>query len=547
MIGGRTPVRRSQRPAPRRLDWLLCALIALLAAVPAASAQDSGLALPIVAPVKVLPSSPPAPAVTMETMAAEENRPQPTLPGGKLPQYQLEDSSRFHSGTGEEARVRFILALRQHPVIVEAEITIDGRPFPMAREQRIEQVLGALEQPADSNAADSDAESLRRYFAASTQPATADEIRWLLTQWRDGPVLLPLRDNFQRFRAGERPVFDVLDRNRDGRIAADELEEAAQSMTECDLNRDGIVDYAEIARVARDPRLQAAAQHGPGKLIFAVPDETSASSTYRRLAAGYAAPVEAGSGGPALVPRFDGNGDGRFDADELRALQSGQPDVRLVVSFDSGDAAQSTIRVTELNAPASDAILPEGAAETTISLPLGGDAVVFSALQNAASDQVSFGAVLDGYPLLPEIDPNDDGRLTIREMRELVGTLRRLDRNTDGRITAAEARPPVRVCIGLGPVVHGELAGIRSVDRKPSEPALEGPEWFVRMDRNRDGDLTRAEFPGTDEQFATLDADSDELINAEEALEFDRKAREPADGTTSAEPSAPDTENGIAP
>ena len=38
------------------------------------------------------------------------------------------------------------------------------------------------------------------------------------------------------------------------------------------------------------------------------------------------------------------------------------------------------------------------------------------------------------------------------------------------------------------------------------------------MDRNKDNDLTRGEFPGTDEQFAAIDADGDELISAEEAL-----------------------------
>ena len=33
------------------------------------------------------------------------------------------------------------------------------------------------------------------------------------------------------------------------------------------------------------------------------------------------------------------------------------------------------------------------------------------------SDQISIGAVNDGYPMLPDLDPNDDGRLTVRELR----------------------------------------------------------------------------------------------------------------------------------
>jgi hypothetical protein len=50
------------------------------------------------------------------------------------------------------------------------------------------------------------------------------------------------------------------------------------------------------------------------------------------------------------------------------------------------------------------------------------------------------------------------------------------------------------------------------------------------MDRNKDNDLTRGEFPGTDEQFAAMDADGDELVSADEALAFDRKANEGRSG-----------------
>jgi hypothetical protein len=87
-----------------------------------------------------------------------------------------------------------------------------------------------------------------------------------------------------------------------------------------------------------------------------------------------------------------------------------------------------------------------------------------------------------------------------------------------------ETQAPIRVCFGLGPIIHRELAGIRSVHRTPAMPPTSGPEWFVRMDRNKDNDLTRGEFPGTDDQFAAMDADGDELISADEALAYDRKA-----------------------
>ncbi len=45
------------------------------------------------------------------------------------------------------------------------------------------------------------------------------------------------------------------------------------------------------------------------------------------------------------------------------------------------------------------------------------------------------------------------------------------------------------------------------------------------MDRNRDGDLSRREFLGTDEKFRRIDADGDGLISIEEAERADKLFR----------------------
>jgi Ca2+-binding EF-hand superfamily protein len=91
------------------------------------------------------------------------------------------------------------------------------------------------------------------------------------------------------------------------------------------------------------------------------------------------------------------------------------------------------------------------------------------------------------------------------------------DRDRDGQITKTELLPTTRLALGLGPIVHRQLAAVRSIHPSSSAPAAAPPEWFSRMDRNKDLDLTPREFLGAKEQFAALDGDGDGLISATEA------------------------------
>ncbi|MBX9582607.1 MAG: EF-hand domain-containing protein, partial [Gemmataceae bacterium] len=45
------------------------------------------------------------------------------------------------------------------------------------------------------------------------------------------------------------------------------------------------------------------------------------------------------------------------------------------------------------------------------------------------------------------------------------------------------------------------------------------PDWFTKMDRNGDGDISRREFLGPLSLFRRLDADGDGLITPDEARE----------------------------
>jgi Ca2+-binding EF-hand superfamily protein len=74
--------------------------------------------------------------------------------------------------------------------------------------------------------------------------------------------------------------------------------------------------------------------------------------------------------------------------------------------------------------------------------------------------------------------------------------------------------------LGLTFVVgYGYLPTGQPANRAPAEAAKNSgpPEWFTRMDRNGDGDLTLKEFLGDKEQFQSLDSNQDGFIEPKEA------------------------------
>jgi hypothetical protein len=52
-----------------------------------------------------------------------------------------------------------------------------------------------------------------------------------------------------------------------------------------------------------------------------------------------------------------------------------------------------------------------------------------------------------------------------------------------------------------------------------------GPVWFRKMDKNGDGDVSRREFLGSDEDFRRIDTDGNGLIDVEEAERADARLR----------------------
>jgi Ca2+-binding EF-hand superfamily protein len=140
----------------------------------------------------------------------------------------------------------------------------------------------------------------------------------------------------------------------------------------------------------------------------------------------------------------------------------------------------------------------------------------------AARGRLVFTTSDQGRAIFGILDLNRDRRLGAREVNSTVDRVTSWDADHDGRVAADEVPYHFQVSITRGELsglaVEGTNAGVaRSMTPPRPAGASAGPDWFRKMDRNRDGDVSRREFLGPREQFDRLDRDKDGLIDADEA------------------------------
>ncbi len=107
--------------------------------------------------------------------------------------------------------------------------------------------------------------------------------------------------------------------------------------------------------------------------------------------------------------------------------------------------------------------------------------------------------------LFEMLDANHDAALSVRELRTAWQTLKIASCTSEDRVDL-DRIPNVLLLI----VSQGYPDSLAST-------TTTSVEWFRRMDRNSDGDVSRREFTGSPDAFRRLDQDRDELLSPREA------------------------------
>jgi Ca2+-binding EF-hand superfamily protein len=129
------------------------------------------------------------------------------------------------------------------------------------------------------------------------------------------------------------------------------------------------------------------------------------------------------------------------------------------------------------------------------------------ALQGKLAAAQALVTVLDaGRGLFELLDANHDGGLSRRELHDAADRVREVGALEDGKLVIA--RLPRQLLITVS---HGYPRSALG------RPPRRGPAWFLAMDRNADGFVSRREFSGPREAFLKLDRDADGIIAPAEA------------------------------
>jgi Ca2+-binding EF-hand superfamily protein len=330
------------------------------------------------------------------------------------------------------------------------------------------------------------------------------------------------------------PLLTRYDKDKDGKLSRAEIGFDEATFTALDANKDGQLDATELAAwFKQPPDLELA-------VPLSGPRPPRAASA---LAAFFGAPekeppievVPPGGRAPALAASAQARDDGalvlttdatRVEFGKERGSEDNLNNVRRFFREQFTGALRDKKTYLEKKEAARHPFL-KGLFPL---LDRDGDGKVTEEEFNAFLDLLGRGATSftvvvigdRGACLFELLDTNRDRQLSLRELRAAWQSVAAWDANKDGSLAREEVPRHLRVTLCAGSPGRARFLGI---DEEPAgrraAAKTAGPLWFRRMDVNGDGDVSRREWLGSEEDFRRIDSDGDGLISVEEALKAD--------------------------
>lgn len=432
-------------------------------------------------------------------------------------------------------RERFLVLLPGGPIVVEARISLDGKPFRTAREKLVDEVLAQADTDGDGKPTWTEALANPRFGFGRFQyllrndqqkeallkrcDADADglvdryEARIVIAEMGSGATFQVTANPY----AFQQPdVKAILDTDKDGVISGEELAGAGERLKSRDANDNDLLEPGELGGTAEPGLYQLVAGRAtPARpaAAFLLGPAADLAAIDRELRRRYAAAdkQELRSENfpllPKLVEQLDLNRNGLLEPGEAVGFQLLEPQLTLNIRLADDAGGQTEIVVASLAAELGglERVREKGGRQLALDLP--GVTLKLNAF-GAASQTASY----DRYAeqTLSRLDTDKNGYLEKKELeqdasgRPFLQAFDLWDADRDGKvykqdITAAYLRQnqPLLSQVSL-------LA------------AEQGPSFFAALDSSGDNRLSVREMRTARDRLLSFDKDGDGRLSLEE-------------------------------
>ncbi|MEX2175227.1 MAG: hypothetical protein WD872_12765 [Pirellulaceae bacterium] len=459
------------------------------------------------------------------------------------------------------ATERILLLAPRNPLLIEFQLSIDGRPHTAAMDGLVEEVLKLADFDADGRPTWQEVVASKRfkYGQFGNLPiAGENEYKQIIERYdtdRDGAVDAGELPRFLTRNAGSSrafsvrgtadarytsrhnsPLWKLLDEDEDGALSSAELGQAPLQVLSRDTDDDEIVQPGDLnPRAALNPAMNNQRRRRGPTLVVRLGENADWDSIRLQLERDYGGnrylQADAFPLTPELFQHLDADGDGKLLKAEYSALNEASPHLVIAASFGrlrEGEApAELQIRegeARESEAPAEPppaatlrlVSIAEGLASDTspvvspnrLTLHVAGVALTFYVNDTVAGGDFEAQA----QQTLTMLDADKNGYLEKTEVPESgatqLGQFEAVDADEDGKAFPAEIAAFLKQQqAGLRAQVHA-----RASDR---EDAL-----FATLDQNQDERLDAREIDQIAERLMLLDRSGDGLVTGDELAEF---------------------------